>query len=169
RTARCFQHQEKSINVLEGTNKDQGWFAYVCSLDEGDDWTNPKVWPKANPSLGTVLPVEYLERQVREAQTMPSKENIVKRLNFCVWTEHSERWLNIDLWDQCGKPANAVLGASCVAGLKLASRRDLVSCVLVFGPDEAGAYDIVPKFWIPREALVSEGDRAEADRLMLRR
>ena len=29
----------------------------------------------------------YLEQQVREAQGMPSKQSIVRRLNFCEWVE----------------------------------------------------------------------------------
>jgi phage terminase large subunit-like protein len=169
RTSVCWQHHEKSIKVLEGTTDDPGWFVYLCSLDEGDDWTDPKVWPKANPSLGTVLPVEYLQRQVMEAQTMPSKENIVKRLNFCIWTEQSERWLSMESWDACGGDVQVKEGSSCYSALDMASRRDLCAEAKLFGPDAEGVFDLAMRFWIPRDTLdTQDSDRTEQDRLMLR-
>jgi hypothetical protein len=36
---------------------------------------------------------------------MPSKENIVKRLNFCMWIEQSVRWMPMDKWDACAAQA----------------------------------------------------------------
>ena len=45
---------------------------------------------------------------------MPSKENIVKRLNFCIWTEQSTRWLPMDQWDRGAKPVQVRDGATCV-------------------------------------------------------
>jgi phage terminase large subunit-like protein len=108
RTSVCWAHREYSVKILEGFDQDDGakddaWFAYVCQLDacevcrnegktmptdgcsECDQWDDEKVWIKANPGLGTILPIEYLRGQVREAKGMPSKENLVKRLNFCCW------------------------------------------------------------------------------------
>ena len=68
------------------------WFAYVCGLDEGDDWRDENVWIKANPNLGVSVTKDY---RVREAEAMPAVENIVRRLNFCEWTDRTSarsRW-----------------------------------------------------------------------------
>lgn len=171
RTSVCWAHHDYSVKVLEGSVRNEAWFAYVCALDEGDDYRDERVWPKANPGLGVTLPIAYLREQVQEAQGMPSKENIVRRLNFCEWTEQANRWLDMALWDACpGTPVTleAMAGRECMAGLDGASTKDLFAFVLLFGPDEGGFYDAVPRFWIPAKTLdAKESGRAEADRLRL--
>lgn len=174
RTSVCYAHHELSVQVLERTVENDGWFAYVCTLDEGDDWRDPSVWPKANPGLGSILPESYLQTQVTNAMTMPSQENIVKRLNFCVWTEQSERWLTMEAWDACGKVPvreESFKGQRCFVGLDMASTADLCAAALLF-PDGEGGFDLVMRFWMPQDALEVEGarklERSEADRLMLR-
>ena len=82
RTSVCWQHHEYSRQILEGTLEDDGWFAYIAALDEGDDYRDRDVWIKANPNLGVSITHKYLEEQVREADGMPAKANIVKRLEL---------------------------------------------------------------------------------------
>jgi phage terminase large subunit-like protein len=189
RTSVCWEHHDLSIKVLEGTVENDGWFAYICALDPCtdcqaagkqfpscdacDDWRDEKVWPKANPSIGTVLPLSYLREQVKDAMTMPSKENIVKRLNFCIWTESEERWLDMEQWAACGTvrldPAEFV-GRPMFAGLDMASRMDLCSAAYLFGPDESGFFDVLMRYWIPEATLnAKDSGRTEADRLVLQR
>ncbi len=148
----CWKHREFSRQVLEGTTENDSWFAYVCQLDEGDDWTDEKVWPKVNPSLPDLPGYAYLREQVREALGIPSKENIVKRLNFCVWTEQANRWIPMPMWDaNVGTVSDAeLLGRPCFAGLDLASTRDLTALALVF-PLEDGEYAVRSWFWIPED------------------
>lgn len=172
RTSACWKHHEYSIRVLEGTVDNEAWFAYVCALDEGDSWEDPKVWAKANPGIDAGLPPKkYLAEQVKEAQGMPAKENIVRRLNFCEWTEQSERWLDMSLWDAC--PSTPVKesdlrGQPVRAGLDMGSTTDLSALMLLFGPDDRGFYDALPFFWIPAATLAAkDSGRSEEDRLRL--
>src|SRR6185312_6158242 len=132
----CWQHHEYSGKVLEDVIQDDSWFAFVCGLDEGDDWTDERVWPKANPNLGVSITLKYLREQVREAQGMPAKQNTVRRLNFCEWTEQDERWLDMPLWDQGATPFDltSLQGRVCYGGLDLAKVNDLSALALVFPP-----------------------------------
>lgn len=156
RTSVCWEHHALSVAILEGRAVNDDWFAYVCALDEGDDWQNPDVWKKANPNLGVSIPESYLEKQVQAALQRPSEQNIVRRLNFCEWTEGETRWLPMDRWDACAGPIGwrdlpaAMRGRRCFAGLDLASTSDLTALVLLF-PDDDGDYDIVPFAWCPRD------------------
>ena len=145
----CWEHHEHSRNVLEGNVVDETWFAFVAGLDEGDDWTDEAVWPKANPGLGTILPITYLREQVREAQNIPSAENLVKRLNFCIWTEQAERWLPMQKWDLCtGRiDLDALRGEPCFIGLDLASRYDFTAAAFWFPRQRV----VIPRFWIPED------------------
>jgi phage terminase large subunit-like protein len=146
RTSICWTHHQHSLDVLEGTVVDEQWFAYVCQLDacephraEGyrqpkdgcaacDDWTDPAVWPKVNPSLGVTISLSYLQTQVDIARHMPSEQALVKRLNFCLWTETHEIWIPADQWDACRVPqvsADNAAGRPAAAGLDLSSKIDL--------------------------------------------
>ena len=133
-TSICYQHHEYTEKVLSGVIEDDGWFGYVCGLDDGDDWRDEAVWPKGNPNLGVSVTYKYLREQVREAIGMPAKQNIVKRLNFCVWTAAATRWIDQDKWDACGEAIDikALAGRGCYAGLDLSSTTDLSALVLVF-------------------------------------
>lgn len=149
----CWQHHDYSERVLRGTKQDDEWFAYVCGLDleGGDDWRDEKVWPKANPNLGVSVPLEYVRRQVREAEGMPAQQSLVKRLNFCIWTQQSDPWLEMEVWDKNAGAVTPTPGQLCFAGLDLSSTTDTSALALIFPrPD---GLDVVMRFWIPRDNL----------------
>lgn len=166
----CYDHHRYSVAVLGAKVGDKdfndSWFAYVCALDQGDDWMkDPRCWLKANPNLGISIQEKYLSEQVHEARGMPSKQNLVARLNFCVWTDAISAWISREKWDAVQSPEVAleqfadrdVLGA-----LDLSSRNDLTALVL-FAPQEAEiAGDLVAEFWAPEEGLREREDRDRA-------
>jgi phage terminase large subunit-like protein len=175
RTSVCWHHHEYSVQVLKAkTPEDAGfndsWFAYVCGLDacaahhvegktqpvEGcehcDDWRDEKTWQKANPNLGVSVTVKYLREQVAEAVGMPTKEGIVKRLNFCVWCESETAWLSADLWSKGAGPIDvtALTRRVCFGGLDVASKIDVAACVYAFPDFPAdGDVSLLCRFWIP--------------------
>lgn len=176
----CRQHHEHSQRVLEGTVPGDAWFAYVCGLDvceqcrvngkaqnceQCDDWRDEAVWMKANPNLDVSVTRKYLREQVQEAMGMPAKQNIVRRLNFCEWTEQDERWLDMALWDKGSTPIDtaALRGRSCFGGLDLAKVNDLSSLCLVFPPVTAGEPTVALwRHWIPRDDIT---ERVKKDRV----
>jgi phage terminase large subunit-like protein len=164
----CRQHHEYSERVLEGTVPGDSWFAYVCQLDEGDSWEDESTWQKANPNLGVSVSLKYLREQVHEAQGMPSKQNLVRRLNFCEWTEQDTRWLDMSLWDTGSQPIDtaALRGRSCFGGLDLGRVNDLSSLALVFpppSPDEPTK--VIWRHWCPKDDITvrAKRDRAPYD------
>ena len=104
----------------------------------------------------------YLKRQVAEAKAMPSQENIVKRLNFCTWTESITKWLPVDMWNACGFPvdAEALKGRICYGGLDLSSNIDLTAWIMVFPPIvENGKYEVLCRFFIPEDNMMERVKR----------
>lgn len=157
RNSVCWHHHEYSEKVLNGTIEDDGWFAYVCCLDEGDDWKDEKVWIKANPNIDISVTRKYLREQVKEAIGMPTKETIVKRLNFCIWTQQSNRWIDLNIWDENNSydiDETILIGRRCYGGLDLSSVSDLTAWVMVF-PDEDNPdkIDVLARFWCPEDRL----------------
>ena len=170
RNSVCYQHHVYSQQILEGVIDNDDWFGFVCQLDacgkEGhqnpvpgcedcDDWTDEAVWEKVQPGLDTIMPRKYMREQVAEAQGMPGKLNIVLRLNFCVWTEQANRWLQMDAWDQCNGEVDAMKlrGRACWLGIDLSSTTDLTAAALVFEPDGDDVIDVLMYYWLPEEGM----------------
>lgn len=168
RNSICFAHHEASIAAVNALPGDKGfddtWFAYVCALDKGDNWLDePSCWIKANPNLGVSIQRKYLDDAVREARNIPSRQNLIARLNFCVWTESASAWIGREAWMACERPLQLedFLGRRCYAGIDLSSHRDLTAGGLFF-PDDQGGGDLFVSFWTPEQGLREREDLDKA-------
>lgn len=154
RASVCWGEHEYSVKVVEGELQNDSWFAYVCALDEGDDpFKDEECWVKVNPLLGVSIHPEFIREQVREAQGMPSKESLVKRLHFCQWLDGAEFWISGKLWRDREKKLSIsdFHGMDCYAGLDLSYTKDLSALALVF-PKKGKLYAFT-FFWKPKESL----------------
>jgi len=157
RTSVCYQHHEHSKRIVEQwkTTEDERWFAYVCTLDEGDDpLEDPTCWPKVNPNLGTSIHREYLQDQVSAAKNIPAETNTVLRLNFCVWTNQQTRAIDMVKWLACGPmPAESeLLGKRCFGALDLGQSDDFSAWIRGWDLED-GRIAVKARFWIPQAAL----------------
>jgi len=152
----CYEVHQKAEDILVGRKKDPTFYPVIYGVKETEDWTNPKVWRKANPSLGITVEEEKLRAACENARHNPAEENLFRQLRLCQWVKQAVRWMPMDKWDACAFPADpaALRGRACYAGLDLASTTDITAFVLVFPPlDEADKYIILPFFWLPEETL----------------
>jgi len=125
---------------------------YVLVESPADDWTDPKVWAKANPNLGVSVPLEYIERECAKAKDSAAYLNTFLRLHLNVRTQSDIRWLTIEKWDACPVDADrgALAGNPCFGGLDLSTTTDLSALVLAF-PRYGGGYSLLCRFWVPEE------------------
>lgn len=65
---------------------------------------------------------------------MPSKESIVRRLNFCQWVDAANPWMSSDVWMGCEEnfDPDELEGEECYGGLDLSGSRDLTALALFF-------------------------------------
>ena len=165
----CGIYHDYGSEVAAGKRQDDSFFGFICGLDEGDDpLRDESCWPKANPSLQLAkLPgLQYLREQVTEAQGMPAKEAIVRRLNFCQWTAAINPWLSAHVWDPCQAEYTVadLRGRRAYAGLDLSSTTDLTALVLLVEPAAAGEpWSILPWCWLPEEGLAERVQRDRVD------
>ena len=133
----CFEHHDYAIKLLEGTLQDDSWFAFIASADEGDDWTDPKVWRKANPSFGLSVKEDDLARKAEKAIALPGAQNAFRRMHLNEWTEQAERWIDLAAWDACNGPVDLeqLRGKTCFGGLDLSTTTDVTALAWVFPPE----------------------------------
>lgn len=160
----CWGYHEYGAKVAAGEVVDDAFFPFVCGLDESDDpFADETCWPKANPSLQDAdLPgVKYIREQVVEAKGMPSKEAIVRRLNFCQWTDAESPWISHEVWKGAEREYDieSLRGRRAVAGLDLSSTTDLTGLVFLVEPVAEGEpWKIVPYAWLPEVDLQRKAD-----------
>jgi phage terminase large subunit-like protein len=167
RTSICWEHHEYSRQVLEGTVVDDTWFSFIAAAEEGEDWTDPLVWARANPNLGVSVKRDDLERKAIKAQHIPIQQNAFKRMHLDMWTQQSDRWIEMPLWDANARPEAVGLedlaGEICYGGLDLSSVQDISAWVLVFPVEESDEeVDILARFWCPGARLTDDGNRYAA-------
>lgn len=163
----AWQYHEYGAKVAAGMVQDDAFFAYICGLDEGDDpMRDETCWVKANPSMGIGIPgLKYLREQVQEARGMPAKEALVRRLNFCQWTEAESPWISADVWLGARREYDwrDFAGRRAWGGLDLGSTTDLTGLVLWIEPaqpDEPWHLAAIP--WLPDDDLLR---KEELDRV----
>lgn len=163
RNSICWEVHAHALRVLSGASKDDTFLPVIYAADEADDWTSPKTWRKANPSLGTTIDEEFLASECVKAKEIAAYQNTFKRLYLNIWTKSARKWITMDRWDaSAGTVDESELeGLECIGGLDLASRQDIAAWVLVFRVDD-GIYKVLPRFFIPEEAV---RERSQKDRV----
>lgn len=161
KTSVCYDYHEYGRKVADGSIEDDSFFSFICSLDEGDDpFKDESCWKKANPSLGHTFTERYLREQVTQARGMPSKESLVRRLNFCQWVDADNPWMSSEVWSNCEEDydLDELEGEECYGGLDLSGTRDLTALALFFPKKKK----LLVEFWTPKDTLA---DRAKTDRV----
>jgi len=151
-----YELHQKALDIRDGRKADQSFLPIIYAADEVDDWTDPQVWAKANPSINVTVPEEKLRAAFESARQNPAEENSFRQLRMCQWVKQSVRWMPMEKWDKCNWPADPdeLRGRVCYGGLDLSTTTDVSAFVLVFPPTEPdGKYEVLPYFWIPGDNI----------------
>jgi len=153
----AFEMHQYSQEILDGIHVDDSFWAVIYTIDEGDDWTSPKSWKKANPNIGVTIGLDAIAEEAKQAKAIVGYQNTFKRLTLNIWTEQESRLITAEQWNACARPLLTDLeGAACYGGLDLAASNDVAAFVLNF-PNDDGTHRWLPFFWIPEDNLIERG------------
>ena len=130
------------------------YWGIIYTLDDGDDWTDERVWIKANPNLGVSIYPDYLRDRVAEAIASPRKAVDVLTKNFNVWQKSETRWIRPERWMDSNYPVDeeSLIGAGPTGGLDLSLTTDITALAWAF-PMVDGRHPVIWRFFIPLEGL----------------
>ena len=152
----CYELHQKAMDIISGRKVDLTFYPCIYGAEEHEDWTDPKVWKKANPSLGITIGMDKVQAACNSAQQNPGEENAFRQLRLNQWVKQAVRWMPMEKWDKCAFAVNLeeLEGRVCYGGLDLSSTTDITAFVLVFPPtDEDDKYYVLPYFWIPEDNI----------------
>jgi len=157
----CYEQRIYVTKVLQGIFEDDSYFGIIYTIDDGDDWTDPEMWAKANPNLGVSKYIEDLESQCRKAKETPAAVNAFKMKHLDVWVSSESPWMPMNKWDACADPSlepEQFVDEECILGLDLASKIDIVARAQVFKRE--GEYYGFCRFYLP-EATIEESRNSQ--------
>jgi phage terminase large subunit-like protein len=96
-----YDEAEMVLNGFDDPNgyKDEHFLPIIYELDKRSEWTNPKMWIKANPGLGTIKKIDVLEGKVNKAKANPLLVKNLLTKDFNIRETASEAWLTFEQLD----------------------------------------------------------------------
>lgn len=155
-----YAHAKK---VLENPALDPTFLPILFEAAVDADWTDERIWKKANPALGDFRSLDEMRIVCARAKEIPAQENVFRRLYLNQWTEQAARWIQMAAWDACldrDLTRASLRGRRCFVGLDLSSTKDLTALVAIF-PDEDG-FDVWAQFFVPKDNIQ---ERSRRDRV----
>lgn len=130
----CYEVRSYVKKVLEGL-EDETQFGIIFTIDEGDEWTDPQTWIKANPNWNvSVMPDTFAALAFKAMQT-PSAQNNFKTKHLNVWVNADFAAFDMAAWDRCSDVSLRLedfAGQECVVAIDLASKIDIAAKARVF-------------------------------------
>lgn len=148
-----YEYASKVIEGIEGFD-DEALLPIIYELDDMLEWTNPEMWIKANPGLGTIKNYNALASKVKKAQIVPAlidnllcKDFNIRRSTIGAWLQYdeinNEEIFNIDDFK----------GWYAIGGADLSSTTDLTCATIIFMKPDSDKKYIYQMYFLPSELL----------------
>lgn len=166
----CYDKRRQCVEMLNGTVPDDELFAWIWTIDEGDDWTDPLVLQKANPNYNISVYKEYLVSQQQRAIRSARFANTFKTKHLNVWTSAKTGFFNLQSWQACADPSltlESFANESCILAFDLARKLDMNSMPRIFTREIDGRrhyYSVSPRFYVPENAVWHNDNQRLAER-----
>ena len=141
-------------NILNGTIKNPRFLSFIYELDDPDEWTKPECYIKANPGLGTIKSVDYLNEMVQKAKDDATFKPTVLVKDFNLPQSGSTTWLPFEaIVNEATFDINKLAHSYAIGGCDLSSVYDLTCATLVIRkPNDENVY-VLQKYFVPQKKL----------------
>lgn len=144
---------EYASSILDGTIQNKRFLPFIYELDSADQWDDPNCWLMANPGLGTIKSLSFLEEMVRKAKDDPSFKPTVMVKDFNVKQTSESAWLRYEDTVSPEVDLNGYKFDYCIGGFDAADTTDLnAATVLCMRPGDEHIYR-KSMYWIPETVL----------------
>lgn len=143
-----------ACKVLDGIIEDDRFMAFIYELDDRSEWTDFRMWEKANPGLGTIKDYNELAANVERAKNDPDFLPTVLTKDFNVRDTVTGTWLTFDqINNEETFTMDDIRNTYAVGGVDLSSTTDL-SCatLLLMKPGSEKKYAL-QQYFLPSELL----------------
>jgi phage terminase large subunit-like protein len=143
-----------ACKVVDGIIEDDRFLPVLYELDSRDEWTDWRMWQKANPGLGTIKKLEDLVEKVERAKANPKDLPGLLTKDFNIRETTSGSWLtfeeinNTETFDM-----EELKGSYAVGGVDLSSTTDLTCATLLIMKPGSDKKYCIQQYFLPEEGL----------------
>jgi len=160
---------EYAAKVLNGEVSDDRLLPFIYELDGLAEINKPEAWIKANPALGTIKSLDYMQEIVTRARKDISLLPTVMVKEFCLKQTGCTSWLRWEDFDnESGNESfNPREFDYFIGGFDAADTIDLNAAVAVFARKNDPRIYVKSMYWLPAKALEppKEGSARERDNM----
>lgn len=146
-------------NVADGTFNDDTFLPVIYELDDRNEYKDPTMWIKANPGLGTIKKVSYIEEQLNRANNNPVDLRGILVKDFNIRGNVSGTWLSFDqILNTDTFEIKDFENHYFIGGADLSKTGDLTSATLTTIDKYNEQKYSLQMYWIPEDTLAKRSD-----------
>ena len=143
-----------ACNVLDGVVDDERFLAFIYELDDRSEWTDFRMWEKANPGLGTIKSYEELAANVERAKNDPDFLPTVLTKDFNIRDTVAGTWLTFDqINNEETFDIEEFRGCYAIGGADLSSTTDLTCATLLMMKPGSEKKYVIQQYFLPEDLV----------------
>jgi len=143
---------EYACNIVDGQIEDDRFLPILYELDDTLEWTDPNMWVKANPGLGTIKKLDDLQEKVERAKVNPKDLPGILCKDFNIRNTVAGAWLT---FEECNNTETFTIedikNSYAIGSTDLSSTTDL-SCATLLVEKYEKLY-CLQQYFLPEELL----------------
>lgn len=145
---------ELACKVADGEEVDEQFLPLLYELDDREEWTNPEMWMKANPGLGTIKQYKTLSMFVERAKIQPSELPSVLCKDFNVRENEAKSWLSFaEIKNPATFEMSEVVDTYAIAGCDLSATTDLTAATLLIRKKNDKTVYVLQHYFLPQKRV----------------
>lgn len=145
---------ELACDIADGVKTDETFLPILYELDNREEWTNPQMWVKANPGLGTIKQYKTLAGFVDRAKKNPKDLPGVLCKDFNIRENEAAAWLTFaEIENKATFTMDDVYDTYAVGGCDLSATTDLTCATLLIRKPEDSTVYVLQHYFLPRKKI----------------
>lgn len=145
---------ELACEIVDGEKEDDTFLPILYELDSRDEWTNPQMWIKANPGLGTIKQYKTLANFVDRAKNSPADLPGILCKDFNIRENEAKTWLSFeDIKNTATFEPSKVYNTYAIGGCDLSATTDLTCATLLVRLPEDKTIYVLQQYFLPEKRI----------------
>lgn len=145
-----YEQFQYAQNVKSQEIEDPTFLPVIYSLDEQEDWTDPKNWEKVCPAWNVTIPADSYFEDYETVKNDPIQEQRFRTFRLCQWVGSSQQWIASNVWaaTSTNEQEEDFYNSPVFVGIDGATKGDLFAYSILVPRDKF--IFVFPRFFISR-------------------
>jgi Phage terminase-like protein, large subunit len=143
-----------ACDIADGKVSEPTFLPIIYELDDETEWTNPKMWIKANPGLGTIKQLRTLADFVQRAKNNPEDKPGVLCKDFNLKATTGKSWLPYEeVFNDATFDIKDIEDTYALGGCDLSATTDLTCATLLIRRKNDETVYVLQQYFLPQSRV----------------